>query len=73
LILLQAGEQSARYLRQALSIKHRPTFRENYLNPAMLQGLIEYTIPDKPSSRLQNYRLTDKGRQFLLSLEAKSS
>lgn len=26
------------------------------------RGLIEYTIPAKPNSRLQQYRLTDKGR-----------
>ena len=39
-----------------LGLSHRPTFRTNYLNPAFDQGLIEMTIPDKPSSRNQKYR-----------------
>ena len=31
----------------------------------MEESLIEYTLPDKPNSRLQKYRLTEKGRQHL--------
>ncbi len=31
----------------------------------MDENLIEYTIPDKPTSRLQKYRLTDYGKEIL--------
>lgn len=48
-----------------LKLSHRPTFRTNYLNPALTAGLIEYTIPEKPQSRLQKYRLTRSGRGLL--------
>ena len=30
-------------------------------------GLLEYTIPEKPNSRLQQYRLSTKGRALLTS------
>jgi len=29
------------------------------------QKIIEHTIPEKPNSRLQKYRLTDKGQALL--------
>ena len=39
------------------------------LNPLLNAGLAEMTIPDKPRSSKQRYRLTDKGRQVLEALE----
>lgn len=48
-------ELSASEIMQRLSLSHRPTFRKNYLNPALEQRLIEMTIPDKPNSRNQKY------------------
>lgn len=62
--LLQQGDLSAGALRSALGIKHRPNFRTNYLHPALKAGLIEYTIPDKPNSRLQKYRVTTLGKKI---------
>lgn len=43
-------------LMERLGLSHRPTFRKNYLNPALEQNLIERTIPDKPNSKNQRYR-----------------
>ncbi|MBI4881355.1 MAG: putative DNA binding domain-containing protein [Planctomycetes bacterium] len=43
----------------------RTKFRNQVLAPLLAEGLIELTIPDKPRSSRQRYRLTAKGRQFL--------
>lgn len=52
------GEEtlSASELMSCLGLSHRPSFRKNYLLPALQKGLIEMTIPDKPNSRNQRYR-----------------
>ena len=65
LFALIQRELSAGQLRTVLKIKHRPTFRTNYLHRALEKHFIEYTIPEKPSSRLQKYRLTQKGQGYL--------
>jgi len=58
------GEMAREALQAALSLSDRKSFRKRYLKPALDAGLIEMTIPDKPNSRLQKYRLTGKARQW---------
>jgi hypothetical protein len=53
---------------QRLGLKDRMHAATEYLQPAMDSGMVEMTIPDKPNSRLQKYRLTAAGRQYLASL-----
>jgi Fic family protein len=49
-------------LMDRLGLQHRPTFRNNYLTPALAAGLIAMTDPDSPRSPAQQYRLTSKGQ-----------
>lgn len=53
---------SRQELQWALGLKDDEHFREANLQPALQAGLIDLTIPDKPTSRLQRYRLAEKGR-----------
>jgi predicted transcriptional regulator len=44
---------------------NRTKFRDQVLKPLLVEGFVELTIPDKPTSSKQRYRLTAKGCQFL--------
>lgn len=59
------GEMTRQELQKKLELKGRANFEERYLRPAIENGLIELTIPDKPNSRLQKYRLTKQSAKFL--------
>ena len=43
---------------------NRTKFRNKYIVPLLNIGVLEMTIPDKPNSRLQKYRLTELGKQL---------
>jgi Fic family protein len=64
LLQILHGEMSREALQRALDLQDRKSFGERYLKPAIMAGFIEMTIPGKPNSRLQKYRLTDKWRRM---------
>lgn len=64
LSIMSASPRSVRELMKCLNLNHRPSFRQNYLTPALEAHLVEMTDPDSPKSPKQKYRLTGKGRRY---------
>ena len=54
----------------ALSLKGQANFRDRYLKPVLDLELVGMTIPDKPRSSKQKYRLTDKGKEWVKQNQA---
>lgn len=54
-------------LMELMQRKDRTKFRQQVLNPLLEAGWIEMTIPDKPRSSKQEYRITPQGRAVLKS------
>ena len=44
-----------------VGLKHRETFLNNYLNPAIKDGFVRLLYPDSPRHPRQKYLLTEKG------------
>ena len=65
------GIMPRKEIMQALGLRDEKHFREHYLRIAISEGFIEMTIPDKPNSKSQKYRLSKKGLDFVKSLSFK--
>lgn len=65
LLLAMTGEMGRAQLQQALELSDRKSFRREYLQPALECGLVEMTLPEKPSSPVQGYRLSVRGKRFI--------
>jgi Fic family protein len=67
MLSIMKGEMTRKEIQKKLRLKDEKHFREAYQQPAVGAGLIEMTIPDKPNSRLQRYRITPKGNALIIT------
>lgn len=72
LLIALDGVLSREELQDKVGINNRDYFRKAYINEALKLELIEMTIPDKPNSKNQKYRLTDKGKALKEQLKKKN-
>jgi len=62
LILALDEELSRLEIMNKLKLTNRAYFVSDFIQPAINEGIIEMTLPDKPQSKQQKYRLTAKGK-----------
>lgn len=55
------GQYTLKQLMEKMSLKHRPTFLANYLNPSIHKGIVRLLFPEKPRHPRQKYLLTVRG------------
>lgn len=64
-LILKDGPLGRADIAKAIGVTRMARSLKLALDTLMEDGLIEYTIPNNVRSRLQKYRLTEKGRQML--------
>ena len=69
LLLVMSGEMTRKEIRDALNLNSRGHVKKQYLDPCLEKGWIEMTMPEKPSSRKQRFRITPDGRACVEAFE----
>ena len=67
------GEVDRYTLQSLIGIEHRTYFRNTFIKPALEEGYIEFTLPNEKQSKLQKYRLTEKGLKLKQELKNKNN
>lgn len=62
--LIQKGPLSRSEISKKLAHKKISGQLNNVLKDLLIEKVVEYTIPDKPQSRLQRYKLIKKDKKF---------
>ena len=65
LVALQSGDKSKSELQAFIGLSDKRNFTRLYILPAIELGFVSLTLPDKPKSRFQKYRLTSTGSEYL--------
>ena len=73
LIVFCVVERSFGEMLSFMNYTDRTKFRRKYIQPLLEDGVLEHTIPDKPNSKNQKYRLTEKGLKLKQELENKNN
>jgi len=64
-LLKTEGELSSADIRASIGMSDDINFTYRILAPMIKAGILERTIPNKPTSRSQKYRITAKGQKML--------
>ena len=62
------GEMNRGDLQEAIGLRDAEHFRKSYIIPALEIKAIEMTIPEKPTSSKQKYRISSVGERILAGL-----
>ena len=65
LLRVMSGEMTRKEIRDAMQLKNWSHIKKRYVDPCLNQGWIEMTIPEKPRSSKQRFRITPVGRAKL--------
>jgi predicted HTH transcriptional regulator len=71
LLKVMQGEMSRKEIQELLELKHSANFRENYLEPALADEVIEMKYLDSPNHPKQKYLVTEKGNEIRNSIFGK--